>query len=159
MGTRETARPGAAWLDLSRHGVLGWRAHDVYRALGDTPQPVRLLVVVPSVSRATLFRVLRRLAGDGLAIQTAGGWALGPADPREVALRHGLFVRRTHERRQIAREREVYRDRLRGRRPRIARHGKKDSMAATHQARGLSSHVPPDGSPRTSGETGKEDKR
>jgi hypothetical protein len=109
--TYETA---GVWLDLTRWGVLGYRAHDVYRALSAAPQRVGLLAVVPPVPRATLYRVLARLAAQGLAVRTPRGWARGPADPREVALRLGLLVRRAHERRRVARERELYRDRLRG---------------------------------------------
>jgi hypothetical protein len=111
------------WLDLTRWGVLGWRAHDVYRALDATPQPVRLLAVEPLVPRATLYRVLGRLETHGLAMRTPTGWARGLADPRAVALGLGLLVRRTEERRRIAREREAYRDRRARRRMHEAQPG------------------------------------
>jgi hypothetical protein len=109
----ETDALRSVWLDLTRWGALGWRAHDVYRALGDAARPVRDLAVVPSVPRATLYRYLARLAAQGLATRTAAGWRRGEADPRAVALALGLLVRRTNERKRIQREREAYRLRLR----------------------------------------------
>lgn len=62
---------------------------DVYSVLSEIPVSATEVKDRSNVARSTAYRVLRELAGYGLAAETDKGWVRGPLSPDEAAEHRG----------------------------------------------------------------------
>jgi hypothetical protein len=98
--------------DLWRRCELGANGRWVYEKLEGRPQKTAALAATSGVLERTTLRKLRKLEAYGLAVETADGWILGPADPREVAQKCKSAGADARQRAQHAAESKRWRERV-----------------------------------------------
>ncbi|MGW0486197.1 hypothetical protein [Nonomuraea sp. NPDC003214] len=88
---------------------LGGPAALIYRMLTDTPVRSFDVPGLAGVSRTAATTGLNALAEQGLAERVDGGWVRGPADPKKVAERLGVYKKVDQIRARYKEERKLWR--------------------------------------------------